>query len=279
MTAIREITLMGAEATKLMAKRLVDGISLAGELFERARSDVDLGVEALIGNISHEGNAWERGMQQAQDEIASWNLKPGQKLAYEPADWMLANIARRCANEYQQRHQRELTFLNYFHQNVISEAMRISGLDESLIKAGKEGYRLAVVETSSRLAPVLTFPGASSYLCVTIVPYAREARTVLGESHEGRKHFISEEAVRESAENAHNRFGAKMVLAETSAAPRFDVPKSGRKPEVYIASVSSFPGANRCMDVTHHIIDTPFREEFDAQVRELMFLTLRGMYK
>ena len=72
------------------------------------------------------------------------------------------------------------------------------------------------------------------------------------------------------------RFGVRNVLAETSAAPRKDVPRSRRVPEIYICSLNGGDVLGRTSE--HHEINTYFREEFDSVVRELMFDRLRKMY-
>jgi len=257
-------------------RRLARGNTIANELFNSMKWEAKVLGDSCLKSLELNPAEYQQKLEGARQEMASWNLKLGQTLAYTPEEWMKAKITREAANQYIASEQHRLIYANALHQAIVAEAIRMGGLAEILIEEGKKGNLLTVIETSSRLAPVLTFPGASSYLCAMVVPYAREARTVLGEDHEGRKHFISEEAVRESADNAYNLFGAKMVLAESSAAPRSDVPKSGRKPEVYIARMlPNEPSSN----VTHHVIDTPFREEFDARVRELMFFALKEMYK
>lgn len=90
--------------------------------------------------------------------------------------------------------------------------------------------------------------------------------------------FQNPSCYQESGEQGNVRYLSTLV--ESSAAPRSTVPKSGRKPEVYIAHIDALPWEKEMTTVVdHYVIDTPFREEFDARVRELMFLTLRGMYQ
>lgn len=145
-----------------------------------------------------------------------------------------------------------------------------------MIYEGKQGRTFSILEICSRLAPTLTFPGASNYLDIGTVPYNREARVVLGE--QPLPHYVSVEAARGSAENMQKRFGSHYVLAETSAAPRTfhreDVAKSRRNPEVHVYSLKGtesrplkveFPGVHlRC--------------EFDARVREVLFQQLQRLY-
>ncbi|MFA6460838.1 MAG: hypothetical protein WCV90_01110 [Candidatus Woesearchaeota archaeon] len=291
---------LGFDMEGMGEKLVANGESISSFLFQKANGYVRWETEQALSRMTSNASTWSKYIDDAAREISSWSLKPGQTLAYTPEEWVRANVARDCANEYQKEYGRELMLLNVLHQGAVASALQWSGLSHyfsgkegSLIEGGREGYLLALVETSSRLAPVLTFPGASSYLCATIVPYAREARTVLGEKHKGRAHFISEDAVRESARNTYRIFSKALnkdvppeeqrevrVLVESSAAPRSTVPKSGRKPEVYIAHIDALPWENKMTTVVdHYIIDTPFREEFDSKVRELMFLTLRGMYQ
>ncbi len=276
----------------LLARNEID--SVASTLFSGVNTKMSQRTKDALSFLTSNGK-WNEKLDSAAKTLDEWKrTSGGREPAYTPEELALAQLKREIANHYHQEGAAAtLLGLNALHQASIAYAMQESGLADSLIKAGGEGYYLSLVETSSRLAPVLTFPGASSYLCATVVPYAREARAVLGEKHKGRAHFISEDAVRESACSNYRVFKKALnkndplenkrelrVLVESSAAPRSTVPKSGRKPEVYIAHIDALPWEKEMTTVVdHYVIDTPFREEFDARVRELMFLTLRGMYQ
>lgn len=155
-------------------------------------------------------------------------------------------------------------------------ALETSGLSEKLRKQHEVGKKLAVVETSARLSPCLTFVGSSNYLESMMVPYGKKARRALGEKQV--QSLVSSEAVEESVRNAQRLFGVDYVLAETSAAPRDEVPKSKRKPEVYLCALMGGNTKIMTLDTTHQVIDTPFREEFNCRVRESMYFALKKMY-
>ena len=74
--------------------------------------------------------------------------------------------------------------------------------------------------------------------------------------------------------NLVNKFGVHYALAETSAAPRSNVPRSGRKPELHICRY--IKGEEPIVE--SHELNTLFRTEFGAQVREVMFQSLRRIF-
>ncbi|MFC1698021.1 CinA family protein, partial [Nanoarchaeota archaeon] len=210
-------------------------------------------------------------LQKAKEDLKQWAEKSGREQNYTAEDLTDARIFKEEANKYQTENLSGLSFLNAMHQAIINYNMIETGLNEILIEEGKEGRKFGIVELSSRLTPVLTFPSSSNYFEVSIIPYGKKSREVIGEKPN--KKFLSEEVAEESAENLIRNFGVHYALAETSAAPREDVPKSARKPEIYLTSIY---GDKKETD--HYIIDTPFRHEFDSQVREIMYRHLGIMY-
>lgn len=121
---------------------------------------------------------------------------------------------------------------------------------------------------------MLTFPGSSSYFEVGLVPYGKGARLHVGEQQGTGSSVVTPAAAEQSAKNLQQTFGVHYALAETSAAPRLDVPKSARKPEVYLCGLVG----SSVQHEEKHTIDTPFRAVFNARTRELMYGMLRRMY-
>ena len=65
------------------------------------------------------------------------------------------------------------------------------------------------------------------------------------------------------------------ALAETSAAPRAEIFRSGLEPSVHICSIVK----GEREKVETHTIPALFRTEFDALVREQMYFALQELYQ
>ncbi|MBI5002340.1 hypothetical protein HZC31_03075 [Candidatus Woesearchaeota archaeon] len=224
-------------------------------------------------DLEKRGPNWKAYLRVAESELDLWQAQSrGRKQNYSPEELAEAQIARAVANAYEEREYSSLQRMNGEHQAQVAVNIRRSGLAERMIEEGKQGRKLSVLEISSRLAPVLTFPGSSNYFEMAALPYGTHARAVLGEA--GLPHYVSSTAAEGSARNMQERFGTHYVLAETSAAPRGDVPKSKRAPEVFVCSLIG----SEIQQLNVQFPDVQLRAEFDARVREVLYQQLQRMY-
>ncbi len=219
------------------------------------------------------GPNWEARLRVARSELDLWEAQSqGRKQNYSSEELSEAQIARAVANAYEEREYSPLQRMNGEHQAQVAVNIKRSGLAERMIEEGKQGRKLAVLEISSRIAPVLTFPGSSKYFEMAALPYGTNARIVLGEGK--LPHYVSPDAAEGSARNMRESFGTHYVLAETSAAPRTDVPKSKRAPEVFVCSLIG----SEIQQLNVQFPNVRLRAEFDACVREVMYQQLQKMY-
>jgi nicotinamide mononucleotide (NMN) deamidase PncC len=214
---------------------------------------------------------WNAKVEEARAELQRWAEESQRPQNYTPESLARAKIEKGVASDFAKEHAGELALTNALHGSIVNSAIK-ANLAEKMKIAGKEGNKLALLELSARLSPGMTFPGSSAYFEIAAIPYGVGSRQVLGEAEQ--KRLVSEESAIESVRNIAERFDVKYALAETSMAPADRIMKSARKPEVYIASYR-----NREIGVEHHVIDTNFRDKFDATVRELMFHALKKMYE
>ena len=262
-----------ADAVEQYASKLSPDYSTAAELFKQHHTESEKDYQRRLQQISPSFPLLE---EQAAQDLLRWEQESGRTQNYTAKELAEAKVYMQALNGYRLLHKAELAFLNGAHQSIVAVAIENSKLSEKFREKGKLGKKLAVVETSSRIAPCLTFSGSSDYLQAMIVPYGKEARAVFGEK--AVKSLVSSEAVEESARNLQRLFNVEYVLAETSAAPRDEVAKSKRKPEVYICEITGGNEKNMALHTAHEIINTPFREEFNCRVRELMYFALQRMY-
>ena len=246
-------------------REFIAGQSLAELLFEPHRHN-------LAQIIRRKQIDWVVETEQAAKDLAQWQAESGRAQNYTPQELACARIARNLANEYEQEHKGELALANGIHKASLDVAILENGLGKSMLAEGKAGRKFGIVEISPRLLPCLQFHGSSNYFCIGLAIYSQDARLVLGEQQ--RKHYVSAEAAQESALNLQRKFGVHYALAETSAAPRTGIAKSRRKPEVFICG-----RAGDSVQEDHQIIDVPFRDEFDAIVREQMYRAAERMYR
>lgn len=250
--------------------------SLAIETFRPYREQLAANIEIKKQTLRTSG-AWETELEKAARDLESWRQKSGREQVYTAESLALARLHQEEANMFygDNSHftRRELPMRDVIHQGCVGVDLSESGFRNLLIAEGKENRKFGIVELSARLLPVLTFTGSSDYFEVGIVPYGRKSREILGEKLEGVKSFVTAAVAEESARNLQHTFGVHYALAETSAAPRNDVPKSGKKPEIYICGLAGYKKYSE-----HHVIETPFREEFNAVARELMYGMLKSMY-
>ncbi len=229
--------------------------------------------------FEQEKNNWAEHIHAAEQTIKQWQSSSGRTQNYTPEQLAEAQLRKEIAKKYSREFRTKLMLLDELHRAIIRIHLHHIGLADMFIAEGKEGKKFALVELSARLSPALTFEGSSNYLSAVFIPYGKEARTALGEVHDPSIPLVSAPAVCVSAHNAHKQFGAHYVLAETSAAPRADVPKSGRKPEIYTCRSFLKEDGSPEHFVTHHVIDTPFREKFDSVVREIMYEELKKLFQ
>lgn len=242
---------------------------LALELFAGHHAALLLQIEARQSSSSYHE---DEELSRAFNDLQSWATTAGRPSVYTPQSLASARLLRAVANDYQQKNGLALLQSDAEHQARIAQEILSTGLAEKMIKAGTAGRKLGLLELSARLMPALTFTGSSSYFEVGLVPYGKESRQVLGENVTAQ--FVSAASALESAENLFRSFKVHYALAETSAAPREEVPKSGKKPEIYFCGLVA---GNKKLE-QHQIVDTPFRSEFNALVRELMSQALQEMY-
>ncbi|MBI4147914.1 hypothetical protein HY490_01355 [Candidatus Woesearchaeota archaeon] len=218
---------------------------------------------------------WSERIHDAEVLLAE-STKPGRTPAYTPEGLAEEILRKQVVETHHAEHVAELQGLAAVHDAVIRYKVQNSGLADILKQEGARGNKLVVVELSARISPALTFAGSSNYLTAVLIPYGREARIALGENFAESSQFVSQSTAIASAENASRRFQTRRVLAETSAAPRPEIVKSGRKPEVYVCTLVN--DVAQTPDVSHHVIDTLFREKFDCVVREIMYSSLKKLY-
>lgn len=250
---------------------LVRGKPIADRLFASLLTNFAISEETDFSLQSPD--QWAEEVSTAERDVRSWEKASQRKPAYTAEELARARFSRKSANDYEKQKELEFSLCNALHDALIRKAVPESGLAARMIHFGKEGKKFGLLEISSRLTPALTFPDASNYFELSIIPYGRKAREVLGEQHTGEA-FVSASVARESARNLRERFDLAYVLAETSAAPRRDVPKSGKKPELYLCAIS--PEGN--LTEGSYVIETLFRDHFDARVRELMYGALSRLY-
>jgi len=261
---------MDLDLEKLLPLIGKDDAGLAEELFSEHRTRLIANTAAKKRWMEDFGE-WSAEVEKAAADLQTWREQSGKEQVYTPDSLVEARLRREMANAYEGNHSFPLNRSDTDHLALIREDMKQGGLAKILMKGGEEANKLGLVELSARLLPALTFSGSSIYFEGGIVPYGKEFRIVIGEAPS--KSFVSAAVAEESARNLQRQLGVHYALAETSAAPRSDVPKSGKKPEIYICGLVG--------DTTyaqHHIVDTPFREEFNAVARELMYELLKRMY-
>jgi nicotinamide mononucleotide (NMN) deamidase PncC len=251
------------------AKKFSQGKSPADALFEHHKDSLNTLIIQEIDRL-HYDKKWPNEVAKAAEILNIW-ASSGRKQNYTPDDLASKFVARKIANKYQDENREQLMIADALHQAVIAYSILESGLSELMIEQGNQGRKLGVLEVTARLSPILSFSGSSKCFEIGVIPYGKESHTALGEKPT--ESFVSEQAVIESALNLKTRFNLNYVLAETSIAPRTDVPKSRRSPEIHIARL-----VDNKMVTTHDFIETPFRQDFNANVRELMFIALRDMY-
>ncbi len=249
---------------------LVRGKPIADLLFASLLTDFAISEETDF-SLQYP-DQWTKEVSAAEQDVRSWEDASQRKQAYTAGELARARFSRKSANDYEKHKGLEFSLCNALHDALIRKAVPESGLAERMIQSGKEGKKFGLLEISSRLTPALTFPDASHYFELSVIPYGRKAREVLGE--QTGKALVSASVARESARNLRERFDLAYVLAETSAAPRRDVPKSGKKPELHLCAIS--PEGN--LTEGSYVIETLFRDHFDARVRELMYGALSRLY-
>jgi nicotinamide mononucleotide (NMN) deamidase PncC len=243
----------------------------SSEIFQMHRGALQGQVEQELTILT--ADSWDYMLQAADNDLRSWQEITGREQNYDPESLARAIFARNAANEYQEANRFDLILGDSIHQAELSEHILSSGLANRLIAEGKKSNKLGIVELSARLLPILTFPGSSSYLELGVVPYGKNSRAVLGEAPA--KNFVTAGVAAESARNLFGTFGVHYALAETSAAPRLTVPKSAKKPEIYLCGVIDGKVAVQ----ENHTIETPFRSEFNAKARQFMYDALWKMLK
>lgn len=254
-----------------LGRELNEGRSVSNAFFDIHNRALSLQIDAELERLRSSGE-WASRLQQAQSDLESW-ASGGRKQNYDPESLTIARISKEFANRYEEANSAALLTANAMHQAVVTYAFLTNKvLFENLVREGKEGRKFGLVEMADRLGPALQPAGSSAYYHVKYVPYGIDARTNLGENRNGKSLVTSDTAI-ESASNLINKFGVYYALAETSAAPRSDVPKSGRKPELYVCTYVK-GGEPK---VESHQMNTLFRTEFDSRVREEMYQSLRRM--
>ncbi len=246
---------------------------LATELFLSKRKFVESAADAYLESVSAGERIAEK--TQAEQDLVLWQSRSGKAQNYTAIELATARLRQKMINKACESYSLELELLNAMHQAYISVAIR-QELGAKMIEEGKLGKKFGLIELTSRLGPALTFVDSSNYFHIAAVPYGKESRIVLGEIKQ--KEFVSASVAKESCVNLLRTFKVDYGVAETSAAPRTEVAKSKRKPEIFICSVKNDKNGPVFFE-SHHTIDTPFREEFNAVSRELLFYELARLYR
>lgn len=252
------------------AEKLGRGQNIANEFFEYYDWMLD---KKIADELKKE--EWKKRIPEAEKTLKEWEEKSGRKQNYKPEELATEWCKKETANAYRQEKLSELVVLNTLHDATVRYA--VMKLAPKLIEKGKQGMKLAVVELSARLGPSLTFPGSSEYFNCLVIPYSQESRKILGEKGIDKRPLVSKESALESATNMMEKFGVTRVLAETSMAPSKDVLKSRKKPQMYLCKLYKEPSGSLYNDVIFHDSTTHFREKFDSEVRQMMYLCLRGL--
>lgn len=255
-----------------VAAKETDEQPIARRYFSNIRSALDRKIADTLAERKSKKKDWRSTVATAQSDLDAWQTASGREQNYTSHQLAEARVAKEIMNAYEKEHRGYLLERNACHQAIIATDIIEGGLAERMMAEGKEGRKLSVLEISSRLAPVLTFPGSSRYFEMAALPYGTNARKVLGEA--ALPHYVSLTAAEASARNMQEKFGTHYVLAETSAAPRGDVPKSRRSAELYVCSLVG-PEAQQ---FTVQFPGVHLRAEFDARVREVMYQQLQKMY-
>ncbi len=245
---------------------------IADDFFSTIRAALDERISLVISERKRDASVWEATFATAQRDLDMWQRESARSQKYTACELAEARVAKDAITAYETQNRRYLLRQNAAHQATIAADIIELGLAERMMAEGKEGRKLSVLEISSRLAPVLTFPGSSRYFEMAALPYGINARKVLGEA--ALPHYVSSTAAEASARNMQEKFETYYVLAETSAAPRGDVAKSRRPAELYVCSLVG-------SDMQHLTVSFPevhLRAEFDARVREVMYQQLKKMY-
>ena len=264
---------MNMELTHLLPLIRSEEAGLATWLFLPHRLNLTADVEAKRQDLQVSGG-WDLELQKATRDLEAWKQQSGREQSYTAESLAEARLIREMANVYEDIHSFPLNRGDTDHLALIREDMKQSRFRKILMAEGKGFKKLGLVELSARLLPALTFPGSSAYFEAGVLPYGMLSREAIGEDPKvSVKSFISAAVAEESAANLQRQFKVHYALAETSAAPRNDIPKSGKKPEIYICGLVGDTKLTQ-----HQVIDTPFREEFNATARELMYIMLKKMY-
>ena len=137
--------------------------AFADQLLRIHREALDELIREQI-DLEKRGPNWEARLRVARSELDLWEAQSqGRKQNYSSEELAEAQIARAVANAYEEREYSPLQRMNGEHQAQVAVNIKRSGLAERMIEEGKQGRKLSVLEISSRLAPVLTFPGSSKY--------------------------------------------------------------------------------------------------------------------
>ena len=247
---------------------------ITDHLFSGIRKELEGRIQEALQNSKTNAGKWEATVEKARTDLSIWGAS-GRTQNYTPEELAEARLKKEAVTDYEREKRNSLYHQNAGHQAAIAVELMNSSLPERMMDEGKAGRKLSILEISSRLAPVLTFPGSSAYFEVGIVPYGTHAREVLGE--DALEQYVSTAGAEGSAAALQQRFGSHYVLAESSAAPRLDVPKSRRNPELYICSLAGNTNSQK-MIVNLDFPGVELRAEFDSRVREVMYGRLCAMY-
>ncbi|MGV8169344.1 MAG: hypothetical protein ACP5N3_04780, partial [Candidatus Nanoarchaeia archaeon] len=229
---INNMTIICSEYTHHILRGYESEASVADMLFETPHQQRTVLAEIML-QTEKRRNLWNPRIDQAAKILDDWKEKSGKEQNYTPESLALAQINLEAALRNERENYIQLILADSFHQSVIAHAIKFSGIHTKLINEGEQGKKFAIVELSARLSPLLTFPGSSSYLSECSVLYGKESRIAAGEIIPG-SNYVNPDVALESAKNLQRKLKVHYALAETSAAPRGDIPKSGRKPIVFI---------------------------------------------
>lgn len=256
-----------------LGRELNQGRSIANKFFDLHNKNLSLRINARLEKVKSTGEINDL-LAKSRTDLMKWSKKD-KKHTYTEYSLMLAKISRDVANQYEAENISAILTANALHQAAVAFSFNSNNaLFQNMIKKGDEGKKLGIVEMADRLGPVLQPAESSKYYHIKYVPYGFQSRVDLGELNHRDVPLVSAETAEKSAFNLIKRFGVHYALTETSAAPRLEVPKSGRKPELYVCMYRK--GEKPLIEKFE--IETLLRLEFDSRVREIMYFSLNKLF-
>lgn len=277
MNNMKSMLEMTARFSRQYVNQLGQSELVCDTLFRQFTNEVQNEIDTAwdIANQSELERAAKEKLETIRIKSISEAFPNGRKSNYTAEEYARATLAIAISEKYISENEQVLDAANRFHEQIIETAIK-KNLKEKLIEAGKSGH-LFIAELTPRIAPLLYFKGASRIIEGSDVRYGYQMRKDLGEKDVKSK--VSDEAVKETIENIfENLTGVKYILAETSSAPMDRVPSARLPPRVHIIGAQKEENNISYKTMGDYKLSTPFRQHFDAMVRETMYLNLIKMF-